>query len=93
MSDADLAALEQRVTEKLAAARPKWDLPDIPALPAEAVEAPPLPDYWPQFPWERWAIAPARRAQALVLADKLIDQGKLAEAGWLVGYGGKVRIS
>jgi hypothetical protein len=27
------------------------------------------------------------------LADRLIDDGKLSEAGWLVAYGGKTRIS
>lgn len=93
MTDVDLAALEQRVTEKLAAVQPKWDLPDIPSLPPLPVEVPDLPDDWPQFPRERWAIAPARRAKALCLADVLIDQGKLSGAGWLVAYGGKERIS
>lgn len=47
----------------------------------------------PQFPRERWAVYPARRAHALALAGRLIDFGKLAEAGWLIGYGGKERIS
>lgn len=93
MTDVDLAALERRVTEKLADAMPKWDLPDDPLPPLDFSAIPTLPDDTPQFPRERWAIAPARRAQALILADKLIDQGKLSEAGWLVGYGGKVRIS
>lgn len=93
MSDADLAALEQRVTEKLAAAMPKWDLPDNPSLPPVPIEAPDLPDDWPQFPRERWAIYPARRAYALTLADKLIDMGQLSEAGLLIAIGGRERIS
>lgn len=96
-----LAELERRVTEKLMAALPQWDLPPDPMPdPAEfwrrAVEdadVPPLPDDWPQFPRERWIIYPARRAYALIMADKAIDLGHLSEAGFLVQYGGKERIA
>ncbi len=95
MTDAEnaLAALEQRVREKLIAANqaahPEWaDIPD----PMESWTSP-LPADWPQFPRERWMIRPAHRAMALILANKLIDQGKLAEAGALVQYGGKERIA
>ncbi|MEU2013080.1 hypothetical protein [Nocardia sp. NPDC019302] len=93
MSDADLNALEQRVTEKLLAAMPKWDFPEWDLPPVDFTQAAPLPADWPQFPRERWAIQPARRAAALTLADTLIDQGRLSEASFLVERGGKVRIS
>lgn len=97
MSDeaqAALLELEQRVTAKLQAALPKWDLPDDPLEGWKlAASIEPLPGDVPQFPREQWVIQPARRAQALVLADRLIDIGNLTEAGWLVYYGGKMRIS
>ncbi|WP_330253112.1 hypothetical protein OG874_00405 [Nocardia sp. NBC_00565] len=100
MSEA-LTELEQRVTAKLYAALPQWELPPDPLQdPAEfwrrAVEeadVPPLPDDWPQFPREQWITYPARRAYALLLADNAIDHGYLSEAGFLVQYGGKERIS
>ncbi|BAD56355.1 hypothetical protein [Nocardia farcinica] len=93
-SRAALAELEQRVTEKLHAAMPKWDLPaDLPAVV--------IPDYVPngaerpelEYPRERWITYPARRAHALVLADRLIDAGKLSEAALLVSRGGRERIA
>ncbi|PEH74617.1 hypothetical protein CRM89_00245 [Nocardia sp. FDAARGOS_372] len=93
-SRAALAELEQRVTEKLHAAMPKWDLPaDLPAVV--------IPDYVPngaerpelEYPRERWITYPARRAQALVLANRLIDDGKLSEAALLVSRGGRERIA
>ena len=92
MTDADLAALEQRVTEKLAAAMPKWDLPEVAPLP-DFSKVPPLPEGWPEFPHPRWMVYPARRAYALTLADRLIDMGQLSEAGLLIAIGGKERTS
>ncbi|WP_029923933.1 hypothetical protein [Nocardia otitidiscaviarum] len=89
-----LSELEQRVTAKLNAALPQWDLPpDL--MPAESQwrGVPPLPDDWPQFPRERWVTYPSRRAKALILADKAIDIGRLADAGFLVRFGGKERIA
>jgi len=98
MSDVDLEALTRRVTDKLIAANQAahpWlaDMAESWAVPQFSYEAPQLPEDWPQFPREQWAILPARRAVALTLADRLIDDGKLSEAGWLVAYGGKTRIS
>lgn len=104
MSDTDtvLADLEKRVGERFAAAwQSLWPLPDdlmeswrswrsdtVALEPAEQ-----LPDDWPQFPPERWAILPAARARALMLAERCIDLGELGYAGWLLQYGGKVRLS
>jgi hypothetical protein len=88
-----LDELEQRVTKKLTAALPKWPVPDDPLPPMDFSLVPPLADDVPQFPRERWLTYPARRARALVMADKAIDLGMLSEAGLLVQYGGKERIS
>lgn len=93
MSDV-LQDLEVRVTEKLAAALPKWDLPPDPMDDwTPPTDLPPLPEGWPQFPRERWVVYPKRRMWCLLLADKAIDHGNLAEAGFLIQYGGKDRIS
>jgi len=96
-----LADLEQRVREKLIvanqAAHPEWA--ELAASFAEWVPksieldlVPPLPDDWPQFPREKWITYPNRRTYGLLLADKAIDLGHLAEAGWLLQYAGKERI-
>lgn len=92
-----LQDLERRVAEKLASTWrshpdfPAWVLDEEPWEPPKELLS--LPADWPQFPLERWAVLPARRVTALVLADKAIDSGHFTEAGWLLQYGGKVRIS
>lgn len=53
----------------------------------------------PQFPREQWAIQPARRTVVLMLCDRLIDiadqldDGQWHQLGFLMQYGGKVRLS
>ncbi|WP_280389291.1 hypothetical protein [Nocardia wallacei] len=96
-TESALADLTARVFEKYAAAwQAAWPLPDDPlewwSVPP-AAPVPPLPPGWPQFPRERWVIYPLRRTYCLILADHAIDHGRLAEAGFLIQYGGMDRIS
>ncbi|WP_280317276.1 hypothetical protein [Nocardia wallacei] len=97
-----LADLDRRVTEKYAAAwdaahpewvelREKW-AEEFGPFELAAEPAKPLPPEW-QFPPVRWVIYPHRRMYCLVLADNAIDHGHLAEAGILIQFGGRERIS
>ena len=89
----ELAALEQRVTEKLHAALPEWPVADDPMSKLEFLEPVAIPSDWPQFPRARWVTYPGRRAVSLTLAGALIERGLLAEAATLLEYGGRERIA
>lgn len=100
---AHLIELEERVTrrwqEAVAARTPQWPMPDVELSTdwAEAMKTP-LPPGTMQFPREQWVSYPNRRAQVLILADRLLDFDELTDEQWhtlcfLMLYGGKERIA
>lgn len=92
-----LQDLERRVTEKLIAANraahPEWAAVTVTLSEVGTLPPPELPADWPQFPREQWITYPHRRTCGLILADRAIDLGLLAEAEWLVQYAGRERIA
>lgn len=90
----ELAAIEQRVFEKLRAAIPQWPLPEC-ALDDAPEPLPDIPDIpiEHQFPRPQWVIHPGRRAHCLVMAEWAVDHGLLWEAGFLLDFGGRERVA
>lgn len=93
--------MEQRVTEKFAAAAfaridPQWKL-DVGEWTFPDFEFEPLPPGTPQFPREQWVTYPNRRMVTLTLIDRALDL-ELTDEQWtqltfLMGFGGRERIA